>query len=85
MELVGDGEKLPGDGGSPNLYLHHASVMMSLSNLGLTVFLCLFIINIFDYMLIVILHIIPFIDVYYIQYLHNAIRYHQLTQRTIFH
>lgn len=43
-----DSEKLPGDGGSPNLYLYGASIMASLSNLGLTVFLCLLIINISD-------------------------------------
>lgn len=48
MELVVDSEKLPGDGGSPNLCLYSASIMASLSNTGLTVFLRLLIINISD-------------------------------------
>lgn len=54
MELVWDSAKLAGDRGFSNLCLYGASVISSLSNLDLIFVLYLFIINISDYILIVI-------------------------------
>lgn len=54
MELVWDSAKLAGDRGFSNLCLYGASVTGSLSNLDLIFVLYLFIINISDYILIVI-------------------------------
>lgn len=48
MKLVEESAKFPKDGGSPNFCLYGPNVIGSLSNLGLTVFLCLLIITISD-------------------------------------